>query len=39
MKRVLKSCTAVALALAFAGQAAAQVKEIGKAEGQVNIIA
>lgn len=39
MKSFLKSCTAIAIALAFAGQAVAQVKEVGKAEGQVNIIA
>lgn len=39
MKAFLKSCTAIALACSFSGQAVAQVKEIGKAEGQVNIIA
>lgn len=39
MKAFLKSCTAIALACSFSGQAFAQVKEIGKGEGQVNIIA
>ncbi len=39
MKSFLKSCTALALAMSFAGQAYAQVKEIGPGEGQVNIIA
>jgi len=39
MKRILKSCTALALALSASGQAFAQVKEIGAGEGQVNIIA
>ncbi|AMS40907.1 MULTISPECIES: ABC transporter substrate-binding protein [Aminobacter] len=39
MKTFLKSCTAIALACSFSGQAVAQVKEIGKGEGQVNIIA
>jgi putative spermidine/putrescine transport system substrate-binding protein len=39
MKAVLKSCTAMALALSFAAPAFAQVKEIGAAEGQVNIVA
>ena len=39
MKSFLKSFTAMALALSFSGQALAQAKEIGAAEGQVNIIA
>ena len=39
MRSFLKSCTALALAVAFTGQAFAQVKEIGKGEGQVTIIA
>ena len=39
MKAFLKSCTAIALACSFSGQALAQVKEIGKGEGQLNIIA
>lgn len=39
MKAFLKSCTAIALACSFSGQAFAQVKEIGKGEGQLNIIA
>ncbi|BCH35379.1 spermidine/putrescine ABC transporter substrate-binding protein [Mesorhizobium sp. L-8-10] len=39
MKSFLKSCTALALALSIPGQAFAQLKEIGAAEGQVNIIA
>ncbi len=34
MKRILKSCTALALALSASGQAVAQVKEIGAGEGQ-----
>ena len=39
MQSILRSCTALALALSFAGQAAAQVKEIGPGEGQLTIIA
>jgi putative spermidine/putrescine transport system substrate-binding protein len=39
MKSILKSCTALALALSVPGSAMAQLKEIGAAEGQVNIIA
>ena len=39
MKSFLKSCTAIALAFSFSGQAIAQVKEIGAGEGQVNIVA
>ena len=39
MNSFLKSCTAMALALTFSGQAIAQVKEIGAGEGQVNIVA
>ena len=39
MTTFLKATTAIALALSFAGKAAAQVKEIGKGEGQVNIVA
>jgi putative spermidine/putrescine transport system substrate-binding protein len=41
MKSFLKTCTAMTLALSFSGQAMAQemLKEIGKGEGQVNIIA
>jgi len=41
MKSFLKSCTALVAAFSFAGQglAADMLKEIGKGEGQVNIIA
>jgi putative spermidine/putrescine transport system substrate-binding protein len=39
MKSFLKTCTALTLSLGMAGQALAQVKEIGAGEGQVNIIA
>ena len=41
MKSILKSCTAIALACSFSGQALAQemLKEVGKGEGQLNIIA
>ena len=39
MKSFLKSCTALTVALSFSGQAVAQVKELGKGEGQVNIVA
>jgi putative spermidine/putrescine transport system substrate-binding protein len=41
MKLFLKSCTALTAAFAFSGQALAaeMLKEIGKGEGQVNIIA
>ena len=41
MKSFLKSCTALTVALSFSGQAIAaeMLKEIGKGEGQVNIIA
>ena len=41
MKSFLKSCTALTVAFAFSGQAfaAEMLKEIGKGEGQVNIIA
>lgn len=39
MKSVLKSCTALALALSFTGQATAQLKELGAGEGEVSIIA
>ncbi|MEI5681642.1 MULTISPECIES: ABC transporter substrate-binding protein [unclassified Mesorhizobium] len=41
MKSFLKTCTALTMALSFSGQAMAQemLKEIGKGEGQVNIIA
>ena len=39
MKSFLKSCTAIALAVSFSGQAIAQVKEIGAGEGQLNIVA
>jgi putative spermidine/putrescine transport system substrate-binding protein len=39
MNSFLKSCTALTVALAFSGQAIAQVKELGKGEGQVNIVA
>ncbi len=39
MKSFLKSCTAIALAVSFSGQAVAQIKEIGPGEGQVNIVA
>jgi len=41
MKSFLKSCTALTVAIAFSSQALAaeMLKEVGKAEGQVNIIA
>ncbi len=41
MKSFLKSCTALTVALAFAGQAAAQemLKELGEGEGAVSIVA
>lgn len=41
MKSFLKSCTALTIALAFAGQAAAQemLKELGEGEGAVSIVA
>ena len=41
MNSFLKSCTALTIALTFAGQAVAQeaLKEVGKGEGQLNIIA
>jgi putative spermidine/putrescine transport system substrate-binding protein len=41
MKSFLKSCTALTVAISFSGQAfaAEMLKEIGKGEGQVNIIA
>jgi putative spermidine/putrescine transport system substrate-binding protein len=39
MNPFLKSCTALTVALTFSGQAVAQVKELGKGEGQVNIVA
>ncbi len=41
MHSFLKSCTALTVALAFAGQAAAQepLKELGEGEGAVNIVA
>jgi putative spermidine/putrescine transport system substrate-binding protein len=39
MMNVLKSCTAISLAIAFTAPAFAQIKEIGAGEGQVNIIA
>jgi len=39
MKSILKATTAMVLAAAFAGQAVAQVTEIGAGEGQVNIVA
>ena len=41
MRSFLKSCTALTVALSFSGQALAaeMLKEIGKGEGQVNIIA
>jgi len=41
MNAFLKSCTALTVALTFAGQAAAQeaLKEIGKGEGALNIVA
>src|SRR5690349_3504923 len=39
MKSFLKSCTAIAVALSFSGQAFAQMTAVGAAEGQVNIIA
>ena len=39
MNSFLKSCTALTVALTFSGQAIAQVKELGKGEGEVNIVA
>ncbi|MCO5063995.1 MAG: ABC transporter substrate-binding protein [Rhizobiaceae bacterium] len=39
MQSIMKSCTALALVLSFTAHAAAQVKEIGAAEGQVSIVA
>ena len=39
MKAFLKSCTALAVALSFSGQAMAQLKEIGAGEGQLTIVA
>ena len=40
MNSFLKSCTAMTVALTFAGQAAAQeMKEVGKGEGELNIVA
>jgi putative spermidine/putrescine transport system substrate-binding protein len=41
MKSVLKSCTAIAMALTFSGQATAQdmLQSLGAGEGEVNIIA
>ncbi|MFU0504067.1 ABC transporter substrate-binding protein [Pseudaminobacter sp. NGMCC 1.201702] len=41
MKSVLKSCTAIAVALTFSGQAPAQdmLQSLGAGEGEVNIIA
>jgi putative spermidine/putrescine transport system substrate-binding protein len=41
MRSFLKSCTALTVAMSFSGQALAaeMLKEIGKGEGQVNIIA
>jgi putative spermidine/putrescine transport system substrate-binding protein len=39
MKAFLKSCTALAVALAFSSQAMAQLKEIGAGEGQLTIVA
>ena len=39
MKSLLKSCTAIAVALTYTAPAFAQLKELGAGEGQVNIIA
>jgi putative spermidine/putrescine transport system substrate-binding protein len=39
MKNVLNSCTAMAVALSFSGQAMAQMTAVGAGEGQLNIIA
>jgi putative spermidine/putrescine transport system substrate-binding protein len=39
MNTVLKSCTAMAVALSMSAPAFAQLKELGAGEGQVNIIA
>jgi putative spermidine/putrescine transport system substrate-binding protein len=39
MKSLLKSCTALALAVSFSAQAFAQVTEVGPGEGQLNIVA
>jgi putative spermidine/putrescine transport system substrate-binding protein len=39
MKSILKSCTALAVALSFTSQAGAQLKELGAGEGEVSIIA
>ena len=38
-KKLLHSCTALALALSVSGQALAQMTEVGESEGQVNIVA
>src|SRR6188472_4683584 len=39
MNSFLKTCTALTVALTFSGQAVAQVKELGKGEGEVSIVA
>lgn len=39
MNSFLKSCTALTVALTVSGQAIAQVTELGKGEGEVNIVA
>ncbi|TIN72673.1 MAG: spermidine/putrescine ABC transporter substrate-binding protein, partial [Mesorhizobium sp.] len=39
MNAFLKSCTALTVALTFSGQAIAQVREVGKGEGELNIVA
>ncbi|MGC4023709.1 MAG: ABC transporter substrate-binding protein [Mesorhizobium sp.] len=39
MQAFMKTCTALALVLSFTAHAGAQIKEIGKAEGQVTIVA
>ena len=41
MKQILKSCTALTLVLAFATHAFAQepLKELGKGEGELSIVA
>src|SRR5690606_29406134 len=39
MKKLLHSCTALALTIAMSGQAFAQIKEVGAGEGQLNVVA
>ena len=39
MKTLLKTCSALAIALSMTGQSLAQLKELGAGEGQLNIVA